>query len=95
MYIFWVLVQYIHDIRYIYPAEYVAVKILTVDATAAVVDGFLDQANALTTIKKANPDHPGYKHCLSLYDVILDGSYHGPHICFVTNVLGGEHSQPP
>ena len=87
----WVLIQPIHersDIRNVYPAEYLAVKILTVYATAAVMDGILGETNALTTIKRANPDHPGYKHCLRLYDVITDGSYHGPHICLITNVLG-------
>jgi serine/threonine-protein kinase SRPK3 len=52
------------------------------------VDGILGEANTLTTVKKANPDHLGYKHCLRLYDVIMDGSCHGPHICLITNVLG-------
>ena len=91
MRLFLVLLQPVHersDIRNAYPPEYVAVKTLTVNATAGVVDGFLVEADALRTIKKANPDHPGYKHCLRLYDAIMDVSYHGPHICLVTDVLG-------
>jgi serine/threonine-protein kinase SRPK3 len=61
---------------------------LTVNATVGVLDGLLVEANSLRTIKSANPNHPGYKHCLHLYDATYDASYHGPHICLVTNVLG-------
>jgi len=53
-----------------------------------VLDGLLLEANSLRTIKSANPNHPGYKHCLHLYDATHDASYHGPHICLVTDVLG-------
>ena len=71
-------------IRNAYPATYVAVKVLTVNATA----DNLVEANSLRTIKSTNPNHPGYKHCLHLYDATYDNSCHGPHICLVTNVLG-------
>lgn len=71
-----------------YPAKYVAVKVLTVNATAGVAQGFLREVDSLRTIKTANPDHPGHQHCLRLYDVITERSRHGPHICIVTNVLG-------
>ncbi|KAG2146239.1 kinase-like domain-containing protein [Suillus clintonianus] len=71
-----------------YPAKYVAVKVLTVNATAGVVRGFLCEVDSLRTIKTANPDHPGYQHCLNLYEVLTDKSRHGPHICLVTNILG-------
>ncbi|KAG1814958.1 kinase-like domain-containing protein [Suillus variegatus] len=71
-----------------YPAKYVAVKVLTVNATAGMVKGFLREVDSLRTIKTANPNHPGYQHCLHLYDVIVEKSRHGPHICIVTNILG-------
>lgn len=73
-----------------YPARYVAVKVLTVNATAGVVRGFLREVDTLRTIKTANPDHPGHQHCLRLYDVIAEKSRHGPHICIVTNILGAD-----
>jgi serine/threonine-protein kinase SRPK3 len=64
-----------------------------------MLDGLLLEVNCLKTIKSANPNHPGYKHCLHLYDVTCEISYHGPHICFVTNVLGANitslHSLQP
>src|SRR5882762_2394902 len=75
-------------VRNAYPAKYVSVKVLTVNATVGVLDGLLVEANSLKTIKTANPDHPGYKHCLYLHDVTCEDSYHGPHICLITNVLG-------
>lgn len=71
-----------------YSAKYVAVKVLTVNATAGVARGFLREVDSLRTIKTANPDHPGHQHCLRLYDVITERSRHGPHICIVTNILG-------
>lgn len=77
-----------NDFRNAYPAKYVAVKVLTVNATAGVVQGFLREVDSLKTIKTANPDHPGHQHCLRLYDVITERSRHGPHICIVTNILG-------
>ncbi|KAF8478755.1 kinase-like domain-containing protein [Gautieria morchelliformis] len=72
-----------------YPTKYVAVKVLTVNATLCVVDGYIpDERKNLNAIQAAKRSHPGYKHCLQLYDVFIEKSYHGPHICFVTNVLG-------
>ncbi|KAG1790374.1 kinase-like domain-containing protein [Suillus variegatus] len=71
-----------------YPAKYVAVKVLTANATAGVLAGSLGEVDSLRTVKTANPAHPGYRHCLHLYDTIGERSSHGPHICIVTNVLG-------
>ncbi|KAH7905119.1 kinase-like domain-containing protein [Hygrophoropsis aurantiaca] len=71
-----------------YPAKYVAVKVLTVNATAGVIYDKLYEHKALKIIKKANPNHPGYKHCLHLRDSFIAKSCHGPHLCFVTDVLG-------
>ena len=91
MCIFQAPIQTVHeisDVRNAYPENYVAVKVLTVHATACVLDGLLVEADSLRTIKSANPDHPGYRHCLHLYDASYDESYHGPHICLVTNLLG-------
>jgi serine/threonine-protein kinase SRPK3 len=71
-----------------YDAKFVAVKVLTVIATAAVMGGALGEVDNLKAITKTNPDHIGYKHCLHLYDEFVEKSHYGPHICLVTNVLG-------
>lgn len=71
-----------------YPVQYVAVKVLTVNATAGVVRGLLGEVDALRAIKKTNPRHPGYKHCMVIYDTFIAKSHHGPHICIVTDVFG-------
>jgi len=77
-------------LREAYPAGYVAAMFLTVNATAGVLSGFPGEADSLKVIKMSNPNHPGYKHCLpNLYDAFIDKSHHGPHMCLVTNVLGG------
>jgi serine/threonine-protein kinase SRPK3 len=69
-----------------YPSQYVSVKVLTVNESAGVVYG--PEVDLLKAISKAKPDHPGYKHCLKLYDTFIAESYHGPHVCIVTKVLG-------
>ncbi|THH03876.1 hypothetical protein EW146_g10325 [Bondarzewia mesenterica] len=78
-----------HNPRNAYPVEYVAINVLTVNATAGVLNGLLDEVDYLKAIKMAKPDHSGHKHCLHLYDAFIARSYHGPHMCLVTNVLGG------
>lgn len=72
-----------------YQSRYVSVKVLTVNTTVGVIRGHLHEVDHLRTIAKANPAHPGYKHCLRLYDLFLAVSDHGPHVSLVTNVLGG------
>jgi len=71
-----------------YPSRYVAVKVLSVNSTALAVDKYIIELSSLSLIRKTNPNHPGYKHCLQRYEYILETSLHGPHICIVTNVLG-------
>ena len=58
------------------------------NATAGVVRGLLGEVDALRAIKKMNPRHPGYKHCMVIYDTFIAKSHHGPHICIVTDVFG-------
>ena len=58
------------------------------NATAGVVRGLLGEVDALRAIKKTNPRHPGYKHCMVIYDTFIAKSHHGPHICIVTDVFG-------
>lgn len=59
--------------------KYVAVKVLTVNGTLGNLNGHLGELDCLKTIKAANPNHPGYKHCLILYDafnaahIVLNG----------------------
>lgn len=48
----------------------------------------LAEADCWKAVTLSNPDHPGYKHCLRLRDMFPASSQHGPHICFVTDVLG-------
>lgn len=33
--------------------------------------------------------HPGVNHCLRYYDLFLENSVHGPHVCITTEVLSG------
>jgi serine/threonine-protein kinase SRPK3 len=74
--------------RNAYPSKYLAVKILTVNATAGIFKGLLGEVDILKTIMKAGSDHPGFRHCLHLYDAFIATSNHGPHICLATNLLG-------
>jgi len=71
-----------------YGSRYVAVKALTVRSTALIIHGFSLEADSLKLIRQTNRRHPGYKHCLQMYDVFVEKGSHGPHVCFVTNVLG-------
>jgi len=41
-------------------------------------------------VTAANPDHPGYQHCLTLRDAFISYSYHGPHMSLATDVLGSD-----
>ena len=77
-----------YDLRDTYPVKYVAVKILTVNGTAGILNGLVGELDCLKTIKAANPNHPGFKHCPHLYDAFIAESRHGPHMCIVTNALG-------
>lgn len=68
---------------------YVAIKILTLYATARIVNGVSPEYKVFRKIKDANPNSPGFNHCLSLRDVIVVDNDAGAagHICFVTDPL--------
>ena len=48
-------------------------------------------------VKVANPNSPGFSHCLSTRDCFIAQSLAGPHICFVTDPLSSslEGLRPP
>ena len=68
--------------------RYVAIKVLTVNATAGILQNYSDEFNFMKRVTTTNKEHPGYKHCLTLRSQFLARSQHGPHICLVTDVLG-------
>jgi len=67
------------------PLKFVSIKILTVDTTAAVISNMLAEADCWEVVTSSNPNHTGHKHCREMF---LAKSSHGPHICFVADVLG-------
>jgi len=62
-----------------YKPRYVAIKVLTVNATAGILYNFLDEFEFLKKVTTTDSDHPGYKHCITLRDSFLAHSKHGPH----------------
>jgi serine/threonine-protein kinase SRPK3 len=66
---------------------YVAIKVLTVNATAGITRGLLYEIDAIKRVTTANPLHPGYNHCLKLCDWFVTESIHGPNFCLVTAAL--------
>lgn len=71
-------------------SEYVAIKILNLNATASNLYDKTFEAVTLKKIKKANPSHRGFKHCIALRDTFVEESHHGPHICLVTDPYGSD-----
>ena len=67
---------------------YVAVKVLSANATGCIVSGLSAEYEVFKRIKSANPRHPGFAHCLSIRHCFILRSSAGGHICFSTDVLG-------
>ena len=67
---------------------YVAVKILSAHATGCIVGGLSAEFDVFRRIKSANPQHPGFPHCLTVQRCFIVLSSAGGHICFATDVLG-------
>ena len=67
---------------------YVAVKVLSANATGCIVSGLSAEYEVFKRIKSANPRHPGLAHCLSIRHCFILRSSAGGHICFATDVLG-------
>jgi serine/threonine-protein kinase SRPK3 len=65
-----------------------AVKVLTVNLTAGVLYDKYWELSSAKRVTDANPNHPGYQHCLALRDSFICDSYHGPHMSLVFDVLG-------
>lgn len=72
-----------------FPSKYVAVKVLTVNATAGVLNNHLLEPEIMGLIEGRKASHPGSKYCPRFYDAFIENSHHGPHMCIVTEVLGG------
>jgi serine/threonine-protein kinase SRPK3 len=70
--------------------QYLAAKVLTVNLTAGVLYDRYWELSSATRVTDANPNHPGYRHCLTLLDSFICNSYHGPHMSLVFDVLGSD-----
>ncbi|KIJ53603.1 hypothetical protein M422DRAFT_73895 [Sphaerobolus stellatus SS14] len=68
--------------------RFVALKILTCEATKAKADNLSDELGLLQTISTSKPAHRGYRHTLLYYDTFIFKGPHGEHQCIVTEVLG-------
>jgi serine/threonine-protein kinase SRPK3 len=66
---------------------YVALKILTSQATARIVLANSPESDVYRAVGTTNPEHPGFDHCLRLRRSLITKSAAGGHICFVTDVL--------
>ncbi|KAF8346495.1 kinase-like domain-containing protein [Amanita rubescens] len=66
---------------------FVAIKILTSQATANIVAGYSPEYNVFRKIEYTNPKSPGFNHCLTLRACLTTNSAAGSHICFVTDAL--------
>lgn len=63
---------------------------LTVNITAGIVYDKYWELSSVRRVTDANPNHPGYQHCLTLLDSFVCNSYHGPHLSLVFDVLGSD-----
>ncbi|KDR73028.1 hypothetical protein GALMADRAFT_281220 [Galerina marginata CBS 339.88] len=70
--------------------HFLALKVLTVNMTAGIVYGKYLELSSARRVADANPNHPGYRHCLILRDSFVSDSYHGPHMSLVFDVLGSD-----
>ena len=71
--------------------RFVALKILTNEATKALAPGpdqRSDEQHMLQKIASADPSHRGFRHNLAYLDTFEFTGPHGPHRCIVTEVLG-------
>ena len=68
--------------------HFLAVKVLTVNLTAGILYDEYWELSSAERVTDANPNHPGYQHCLMLRDSFICNSYHGPHMSLAFDVLG-------
>ena len=67
--------------------RHVAMKILSAHASREVDAGRLRELGILRTIAAAAPSHRGFPHVLHFLHEFTFESFHGNHICIVTDVL--------
>lgn len=68
--------------------RYVALKIMTREATSEMKTGQTDEIAMLEKVTSADHSHAGYRHLLEYYDTFEITGAEGPHCCIVTEVLG-------
>ncbi|EMD34013.1 hypothetical protein CERSUDRAFT_20543, partial [Gelatoporia subvermispora B] len=71
--------------------SFVALKILTREATGAMSPGPNQRSDERTMLEKigsAQPTHPGLQHTLTYYDSFQFKGPYGTHCCLVTEALG-------
>lgn len=71
--------------------RFVALKILTNEATKAIAPGpdqRSDELRMLESIASADPSHRGFRHHLAYLDAFEFAGPHGLHRCIVTEALG-------
>ncbi|EDR00175.1 uncharacterized protein LACBIDRAFT_314745 [Laccaria bicolor S238N-H82] len=78
----WLALDHSADTR-----TFVALKILTLQASATIVGGHSPERDVFRKIESANPNSPGFNHCLALKRFFIANSAAGGHICFVTEPL--------
>ncbi|EDR03874.1 uncharacterized protein LACBIDRAFT_331109 [Laccaria bicolor S238N-H82] len=78
----WLALDHSADTR-----TFVALKILTSQASATIVGGHSPERDVFRKIESANPNSPGFNHCLTLQRCFIASSAAGGHICFATEPL--------
>lgn len=73
--------------------HFMALKVLTVNLTAAIVDYKCWEIESASLVAETNPKHPGYQHCVVLREYFICESYHGPHFALAFDDVQGSDVQ--
>ncbi|EMD35517.1 hypothetical protein CERSUDRAFT_53540 [Gelatoporia subvermispora B] len=76
-----------------YPTKYVAVKVLTANASYMVGRGLMAELTVMKSIMSKNTKHPGFQFCSHLHDYFVHRSEKSYHVCLVTDVHGPSLSE--
>lgn len=89
--------EYVSSLHWLWPfahvtyyrlQRFVAIKIMTCEATQALDSGRSDEIGMLKTIAATDRSHDGSRHVMQYYDTFDQVGPHGMHRCIVTEVLG-------
>jgi serine/threonine-protein kinase SRPK3 len=75
--------------RNVFPQKFVAVKMLTANTSYNIFQGIARETDMLNRINANRSKHAGSKHCVQMLGMFPEDSHHGPHVCVVTEILGG------